>query len=59
MEAGTLPKKEDIMIPPFEENDIPQFHPAQVWLFMYKLKTNKVTVPGDFPAKLIKHFAAY
>ena len=52
-------KKEDIMIPPFEEDDIPQFHPAQVWLLMCKLKTNKATVPGDFPAKLIKHFAAY
>ena len=24
-----------------------------------RLDTNKATVPGDFPARLIKHFAAY
>ena len=38
---------------------VPQFHPSQVWFHLAKLKTNKATVPGDFPAKLIKHFAAY
>jgi hypothetical protein len=26
---------------------------------MTQIKTNKATVPGDFPARLIKHFAAY
>ena len=30
-----------------------------MWLLLTQLKTNKATVPGDFPAKLIKIFAAY
>ena len=33
--------------------------PSQVWLILSKLKTNKATVPGDFPVKLIQLFAAY
>ena len=28
-------------------------------LLLFKLKTNKATVPEDFPVKLIKMFAAY
>ena len=51
-------KTEDISVPPFSEKDIPQFHPSQVWLHLTQLKTNKATVPGDYPAKLIKQFAA-
>ena len=30
-----------------------------MWLLLTQLKTNKATVPGDFPVKLIKMFAAY
>ena len=30
-----------------------------VCVILSKLDTNKATVPGDFPAKLSKHFAAY
>ena len=52
-------KDEDIKVPHFKTNDIPQFHPSQVWLELSKIKTNKSTVPGDLPAKLIKEFAAY
>ena len=52
-------KEDDINIPCFTEEDIPQFHPAQVWFILSRLDTNKATVPGDFPARLIKHFAAY
>ena len=52
-------KSEDISVPPFEQKDIPQFHPAQVWYLLTKIQTNKATVSGDFPAKLIKHFAAH
>ena len=52
-------KTEDISVPYFEESDIPQFHPAQVWFVLTRLDMNKATVPGDFPAKLIKQFAAY
>ena len=50
---------DDISVPTFSEKDVPQFHPSQVWLLLTQLKTNKATVPGDFPAKLIKMFAAY
>ena len=46
-------------MPPFSRNEVPQFDPAQVWLILSKMKTNKATVPGDFPAQLIKLFAAY
>ena len=52
-------KTEDIKVPPFSKEDIPQFDQSHVWLHLSKLKTNKASVPGDFPAKLIKHFAAY
>ena len=52
-------KDGDIEIPPFTENQVIQFHPSQVWLQLSKIKTNKATVKGDLPAKLIKEFAAY
>ena len=52
-------KKDDITVPAFDDNEIPQFSPAQVWFALCKLNSNKATVPGDFPAKLIKLFAAY
>ena len=52
-------KTEDVSVPPFTEDDVPQFHPSQVWLMLAQLKTNKSTVPGDLPAKLCKQFAAY
>ena len=35
------------------------FHPPQVWFVLSRVNTNKATVPGDFPARLIKQFAAY
>ena len=52
-------KKDDIKIPPFSEDQVPHFSEAQVWFALRKLNTNKATVPGDVPAKLIKEFAAY
>ena len=52
-------KTEDINVPPYSAVDVPQFQPAQVWFHLSRMKTNKATVPGDFHAKLIKHFAAY
>ena len=41
------------------EGEIPKFHPSQVWFVLSRMDTNKATVPGDFPAELIKLFAAY
>ena len=52
-------KKEDIVIPLFDDKDVPKFSPAQVWLALRKLNTHKATVSGDLPAKIIKEFAAY
>ena len=52
-------KDDDVTIPAFEQDDVPQFQPSKIWFHLAKLKTNKATVPGDFPAKLSKHFAAY
>ena len=51
--------KDDISVPHFDESQIPQFHPSQVWFALSRLDVNKATVPGDFPAKLSKQFAAY
>jgi hypothetical protein len=52
-------QKDDISIPPHDENQIPQFYPSQVWFALSRLDANKATVQGDVPAKLIKQFAAY
>ena len=51
--------KDDINIPQFTERQVWQLHQSQVWLALSRIATNKSTVPGDFPAKLIKYFAAY
>ena len=51
--------KEDINIPMFTQNEIPQFRPSQVWKKLSTMKTNKSNIAGDVPAKLFKHFAAY
>ena len=52
-------KSEDIKIPQFSTDEIVKFHVSQVWLQLTKIKTNKATVRGDLPARLIKEFAAY
>ena len=52
-------KTEDIKIPTLSEDQVLQFQPSQVWLQLTKIMTNKATVRGDLPARLIKEFAAY
>ena len=52
-------KSEDIILPAISPSEVPQFEPSRVWQLLTKVKTNKATVPGDFPPKLIKMFAAY
>ena len=49
----------EILIPPFSKNDVPQFRPSQVWFALSRINTNKSTVAGDVPAKLLRRFAAY
>ena len=50
---------EDISVPKFNQSEIPKFEVSKVWFALTKINTNKSTVPGDFPAILIKKFAAY
>ena len=52
-------RKDDIQVPYYTERQVWQLHQSQVWFALSRIATNKSTVPGDFPAKLIKHFAAY
>ena len=52
-------RTDDIEIHHFSEEQVLQFHPSQVWLQLTIIKTNKYTVCGDLPARLIKEFAAY
>ena len=52
-------KVEDIEVPDFKAEDIPQFGPSKIWRLLTKLKTNKATIEKDFPPKLAKLFAAY
>ena len=47
-------RNNDISLPEFSPGDISQFEPARVWLLLSQLKTNKSTLPGDFPVKLSK-----
>ena len=49
----------DSKAPRFDLKDVPKFQASKVWLALSELDTNKATIPGDFPAKLIKHFAEY
>ena len=52
-------QKDDIAIPHYDEHQVPQFHPSQVWFVLSRMDANKATVQGDVPAKLIKQFSAY
>lgn len=51
-------KIEDIEIPDFPTERIPQLTPNIVQAYINKLKTNKSTVPGDIPAKILKEFSS-
>ena len=52
-------KTGDVCGPGFSESEIPVFSQAQVWFALSRIETNKATRTGDFPARLIKLFAAY
>ena len=52
-------KDDDVQVPQFTDTEVLQFSQSEVWLLLTKMKTNKATVRGDLPAKIIKHFAAY
>ena len=52
-------KTEDIIIPPFDEKDIPYLSPKDVLPYLKSIKLNKSSVKGDIPARIIKDFAQY
>ena len=52
-------KTEDINIPYFSEEEIPQFNEQDVESVLNELDTNKSNVNGDFPAKLLKMFSKF
>ena len=49
--------KDDIKIPNFCENEIPQFSESEVRDILQKIDTNKSNVKGDIPAKILKLFS--
>ena len=50
-------KTEDINIPEFTTNDIPKFSTMKIRDILNKIKTNKATIPGDIPARIVKQAA--
>ena len=50
-------KKEDVIIPVFDEESVPKFSPIDVQKNLEKIKTNKSVPLGDIPPKLTRMFA--
>ena len=50
-------KREDIVIPPFNESDIPIISTDQVVEALKNMDVSKSSVRGDIPSKVLKHFA--
>ena len=49
---------EDIDIPIFPPDTTPQFSPWEINKYIDRVKTNKATIAGDIPAKVVKHCSA-
>jgi len=47
-------KTEDIDIPNILPEIVPQFTPLQIKFYLDNVKTNKATLPGDIPARIVK-----
>ena len=47
-------ENEDITIPEFKVEDIPQFEESEVQVILEEMDTNKSNVKGDIPAKILK-----
>ena len=52
-------KTEDISIPCYSEEEIPQFNETDENSVLNDLDTNKSNVHGDFPSKLLKMFSKF
>ena len=48
-------ESQDLKITDFDPETIPSFKPTKIKQFLDKIKTNKATIPGDIPAKIVKH----
>ena len=45
---------ESIKVPPIPKETIPTFTPLQIKKYLDRVKTNKATLPGEIPAKIVK-----
>ena len=52
-------KEDDIEIPKFSYDEIPQFTDKEVELVLKEMDTNKANINGEFPAKLFKKFSHF
>ena len=52
-------KTEDIKVPFFSQEQIPQFTTKEVETVLNEIDAKKSNVNGDFPAKLLKSFSKY
>ena len=50
-------EKSDIDFPPFSPDQVPRYTTLEIKGFINKIKTNKSTIPGDIPAKILKKFS--
>ena len=51
-------KVEEIDIPIIPPDTTPQFSPWEIKKYIDRVKTNKATIAGDIPAKVVKHCSA-
>ena len=47
-------KKSDIEIPEIPPESVPTFTSIQIKVVIDKIKTNKATIPGDIPERIVK-----
>ena len=47
-------KEDNIAMPEIPPGTTPRFTPLQIKYYLDKVKTNKSTLPGDIPAKIVK-----
>ena len=51
-------EKEDIELPEISPESVPEFTAIHIKSIMDKIKTNKATIPGDIPARIVKQSSA-
>ena len=51
-------KENDVEIPPFDEKNIPSFHPTDVQKNLERININKSVPPGNIPPLITNTFAA-